>query len=117
MNHKLFAHQSTTPAEQKGSELPVNHQTVVAPVKHPPVQASSTESETGALSPGQKHIFEKVMKGQSVFITGSAGTGKSFLLRKIIHQLKQVYKSNFEECVAITASTGPESMTPKFSAY
>ena len=44
---------------------------------------------------------ERAMNGKSVFITGSAGTGKSYLLRYIIQQLQDSGKT-----VAVTASTG-----------
>jgi ATP-dependent DNA helicase PIF1 len=42
---------------------------------------------------------------QSIFFTGSAGTGKSVLLREIISGLKKAYERN-PEAVAVTASTG-----------
>lgn len=41
---------------------------------------------------------------KSIFLTGPAGTGKSFLLRTIIDQMKIVYKE--ENQVAVTAATG-----------
>lgn len=56
------------------------------------------------LSAEQKHILNLVQKGQSVFYTGSAGTGKSVLLREIIKSLRAKYKNPAN--VAITASTG-----------
>ncbi|KAK6985123.1 PIF1-like helicase-domain-containing protein [Favolaschia claudopus] len=55
------------------------------------------------LSTEQAAILEEVKKGTSVFFTGSAGTGKSFLLRRIIKAMKDKYGS---EAVAVTASTG-----------
>ena len=39
----------------------------------------------------------------SVLLTGAAGTGKSFLLRYIIQQLKETHR---ESQIAITGSTG-----------
>lgn len=58
------------------------------------------------LSEEQCHILELVVeKKKSVFFTGSAGTGKSVLLREIIFALKKI--SNREpDRVAVTASTG-----------
>jgi ATP-dependent DNA helicase PIF1 len=53
------------------------------------------------LSDEQQKVLEFVMKGYSVFCTGSAGVGKSFLLHEIIRNLR---KKGLE--VAITASTG-----------
>ena len=36
----------------------------------------------------QQLAFQKAMSGKSIFLTGNAGTGKSFVLRKIIKALK-----------------------------
>ncbi|KAF8656392.1 hypothetical protein AX16_002577 [Volvariella volvacea WC 439] len=59
------------------------------------------------LSPEQQKVLDKVNDGQNVFFTGSAGTGKSVLLREII-------KSKLKECgrdgLAITAATGIASI-------
>lgn len=58
------------------------------------------------LSPEQQRVLEAVVKhGQNVFFTGSAGTGKSVLLRHIIQDLKKKYESK-QDAVAVTASTG-----------
>ncbi|CAM9803777.1 unnamed protein product [Hapterophycus canaliculatus] len=35
----------------------------------------------------QRHVIDLVLKGKSVFFTGAAGTGKSFLLKKL-HQVR-----------------------------
>lgn len=43
------------------------------------------------------------MRGRNVFFTGSAGTGKSFLLKRLVQRLKAEHDS---ECVFVTASTG-----------
>ena len=56
------------------------------------------------LSKEQKEVIELIKKGKSVFFTGSAGTGKSVLLREAIKELKAKYQSS--EKVAVTASTG-----------
>uniref|UniRef100_A0A0K3C6U0 ATP-dependent DNA helicase PIF1 n=1 Tax=Rhodotorula toruloides TaxID=5286 RepID=A0A0K3C6U0_RHOTO len=58
------------------------------------------------LSPEQQTVHKLVVEdGKNVFFTGSAGTGKSVLLREIISSLKRKYKSN-ADAVAVTASTG-----------
>lgn len=46
-----------------------------------------------------------VQNEKSIFFTGSAGTGKSVLMREIIKQLRNKYKKE-QDRVAITASTG-----------
>ncbi|SCV70212.1 BQ2448_1606 [Microbotryum intermedium] len=58
------------------------------------------------LSPEQQLVHKLVVDGgKSVFFTGSAGTGKSVLLREIITSLKRKYAST-SDAVAVTASTG-----------
>ncbi|KAK6348892.1 hypothetical protein TWF730_011372 [Orbilia blumenaviensis] len=57
------------------------------------------------MSNEQMHVLDMVVnEGESVFFTGSAGTGKSVLLREIITGLRKKHK-NYDS-VAITASTG-----------
>jgi ATP-dependent DNA helicase PIF1 len=58
-----------------------------------------------SLSPEQQNVLDCVLKGESMFFTGSAGTGKSVLLRHIIAALKRTHASR-PDAVAITASTG-----------
>lgn len=58
------------------------------------------------LSEEQKHVIDLVVdSNKSVFFTGSAGTGKSVLLREIISVLRKKYLRETDR-VAITASTG-----------
>lgn len=68
----------------------------------PPTAPSAVE-----LSPEQRDILEKVKDGRNVFFTGSAGTGKSVLLREIIRSFCEVFP---REQLAITASTGIASV-------
>jgi ATP-dependent DNA helicase PIF1 len=49
----------------------------------------------------QRIAFAKAQAGDSIFITGSAGTGKSYLLKKIIYEWNRIDKK-----FAITATTG-----------
>lgn len=59
-----------------------------------------------SLSNEQEHVKKLVCeKGQSVFFTGPAGTGKSVLMRAIIQELKKKYVKEPER-LAVTASTG-----------
>jgi len=58
------------------------------------------------LSEEQQHVLDLVSEGKkSVFFTGSAGTGKSVLLREIISTLRKKYLREPDR-VAVTASTG-----------
>lgn len=58
------------------------------------------------LSDEQKKVLDLVVdEHKSVFFTGSAGTGKSVLLREIIKGLRSKYKKEADR-VAVTASTG-----------
>jgi len=54
------------------------------------------------MSEEQMKVLKCVIEGHSVFITGVAGTGKSFLLECIIQTLSNVYNKK----VVVTASTG-----------
>ena len=54
------------------------------------------------LSSEQEYVLQRALEGESLFYTGSAGTGKSVLLRSIIKALKHKYQDG----VAVTASTG-----------
>jgi ATP-dependent DNA helicase PIF1 len=59
-----------------------------------------------SLSSEQNRVLELVVnQSKSVFFTGSAGTGKSVLMRAIIDNLKKKY-SREPDRVAVTASTG-----------
>lgn len=58
------------------------------------------------LSEEQKQVLNLVVHGgKSVFFTGSAGTGKSVLMREIIAELRKKHKAEPDR-VAVTASTG-----------
>ncbi|GAO49977.1 hypothetical protein G7K_4112-t1 [Saitoella complicata NRRL Y-17804] len=58
------------------------------------------------LSQEQRGVIDLVLnQKKSVFFTGSAGTGKSVLLRELISELKRSYKKS-SDSIAVTASTG-----------
>jgi len=58
------------------------------------------------LSKEQERVLDLVVnQGKSVFFTGSAGTGKSVLMRAIIADLRRKY-SREPDRIAVTASTG-----------
>ena len=52
-----------------------------------------------------KVLYLVTERGKSVFFTGSAGTGKSVLMREIIRHLRDKYSKEHDR-VAVTASTG-----------
>ncbi|TQS36743.1 hypothetical protein Golomagni_02798 [Golovinomyces magnicellulatus] len=59
-----------------------------------------------SLSDEQKRVLDLVINhSKSVFFTGSAGTGKSVLMRAIIAELRKIYAREPDR-VAVTASTG-----------
>lgn len=61
--------------------------------------APSPLSAEAVLNEEQKHVLQACLRGSNIFFTGSAGTGKSFLLRKIIAALPP-------DVTVSTASTG-----------
>lgn len=66
----------------------------------------SRRAEGTMLSFEQQSIVELVVgKKKSVFFTGSAGTGKTVVLRAIVDSLRRIHAKDPER-VAITASTG-----------
>ncbi|MCO5557063.1 hypothetical protein L7F22_065969 [Adiantum nelumboides] len=69
-----------------------------------------SSDSTLKFSKQQMEVLEAVACGKSVFITGSAGTGKSFLLMYIIRILKRALPDN---SVFVTASTGIAACTLK----
>lgn len=87
--------------DSKPSEKPkVNNQPAAQPPPQPLVQRKLRLSNEQ-----QKVLHMVVDEGKNVFFTGSAGTGKSVLLREIISSLRKKFKKG-PESVAITASTG-----------
>ncbi|KZT26133.1 hypothetical protein NEOLEDRAFT_1113494, partial [Neolentinus lepideus HHB14362 ss-1] len=57
------------------------------------------------LNDEQSTILKMVLEGKNVFFTGSAGTGKSLLLRAIISSLRKKHAKQ-PGAVSVTASTG-----------
>lgn len=58
------------------------------------------------LSNEQRAVLHMVVhQGKNVFFTGSAGTGKSVLLREIIRELRHKYSKKLDS-ISVTASTG-----------
>lgn len=62
------------------------------------------EDAPPALDAAQARVLERVAQGRSVFFTGSAGTGKTFLLSRVIDALEA--RHGGRAAVAVTATTG-----------
>ena len=58
-----------------------------------------------SLSIEQQRAAERALSGHNLFITGSAGTGKSFLLKYIVQEARKQHH-NHHDSVVITAPTG-----------
>ena len=56
------------------------------------------------LTPSQKDALEALLGGQNVFLTGEAGTGKSFLLKHFVTKVKR------HKNVLLSAPTGIASL-------
>ena len=69
------------------------------PKLQPPLKRCVTLKQDEHLTSEQQQVIDQVLKGTSLFFTGSAGTGKSFLLKKLIGLLPP-------ETTFVTASTG-----------
>ncbi|KAH9891032.1 PIF1-like helicase-domain-containing protein [Cubamyces lactineus] len=71
-----------------------------------PAQPELPPPQEIQLSPEQQHVLDMVKQGKSVFFTGSAGTGKSVLLREII----KLRGGRPSVRLGVTASTGIASV-------
>ncbi|KAG5418373.1 PIF1 [Candida metapsilosis] len=100
---------STVPQLEQPSKTPVNHHTILLATQRPSTEKGEAPDDQSIkvvqpiiLSKEQEIVLQKVLQGVSLFYTGSAGTGKSVLLRSIIKALRRKYPTG----VAVTASTG-----------
>lgn len=99
---KLIREQNKKKTETK---MKVNEATAEAIVKAKRAKSRATVARV-FLSDEQQHVLDLVTESKkSVFFTGSAGTGKSVLLREIIATLRKKYLREPDR-IAVTASTG-----------
>ncbi|CAK0831373.1 unnamed protein product [Prorocentrum cordatum] len=75
-----------------------------APAAGAPAAAPSARVEAGMLTGEQRAAAERALRGENLFITGAAGTGKSFLLRYVVQELEA--KMGGPGRLAVTAPTG-----------
>ncbi|OJD28986.1 mitochondrial dna helicase [Diplodia corticola] len=106
-------HSGTPNEERKGDETKPSSQMAShhTPIHSPPAHRNGPhhiEGDTNveSLTEEQQIVLDLVLReGKSIFFTGPAGTGKSFLLRKIIEAVEIKHITDMET-VAVTASTG-----------
>lgn len=65
--------------------------------------SARSDPSTVTLSKRQYEVVMSVLRGQSVFFTGAAGTGKSHVIKVIVDAIKKMKK---EDLLSITAPTG-----------
>ncbi|KAI0639044.1 hypothetical protein C8Q77DRAFT_27635 [Trametes polyzona] len=97
------------PAPQSQRDVPMSEPT--QPTAKPPIPIPVPPSVPGPapeikLSADQQRVLDMVKRGDSVFFTGSAGTGKSVLLREII----KLRGGRPSIKLGVTASTGIASV-------
>lgn len=66
---------------------------------------SGTSDDLIVLSTKQYEAMEAILSGKSVFYTGAAGTGKSFILKLLLRVMLNVGAAKMPR-IAITAATG-----------
>lgn len=96
---KLSEMSSSSSPTKSSNPNPCRTSVTTNPAKKPALLSNTGTSGTMPLSAEQAKILELVKNGESVFFTGSAGTGKSHLLKRIIRSLPP-------DTTYATASTG-----------
>jgi len=76
---------------------------VIKPTKILPAKQIQTEEQNNDLT--LKKIINLIRSGENVFITGHAGTGKSYILRKL--------KEKYKKALTITSTTGIAAVNVK----
>ena len=85
----------TMPASSSQARIPSLSPTQVAPFPSPtpypsisPFSSPSPPPLASSLSPEQQHFLSLVSSGRNVFLTGCAGTGKSYALERAVGTLR-----------------------------
>ncbi|QLG70525.1 hypothetical protein HG535_0A04650 [Zygotorulaspora mrakii] len=107
-NPNLSFNESARPAKRATSPTAFAGLRLTAPKRIKPISRKSSnllsKTESFKLTKEQDNVIDMVVKRKfSIFYTGSAGTGKSVLLKSLIERLRGLYG---RDAVAITASTG-----------
>ncbi|KKK19908.1 putative mitochondrial DNA helicase (Pif1) [Aspergillus ochraceoroseus] len=103
---------STAPWNKTASAIKEEQKELRRQYKNQKAQTGSRQHSSRAqvasifLSDEQRHVLKAVVEqSKSIFFTGSAGTGKSVLMREIIKKLRDKYRKEPDR-IAVTASTG-----------
>lgn len=76
---------------------------IVSEIFSPENENNDEDNEENYLSDEQREVLKLVLEGKNIFLTGRAGTGKTFLLRAVVKNLKRIYPPG---SVFVTAPTG-----------
>lgn len=99
---RSYAERTFSSAETNAAAKPTN--AVATPTTFEKAASSGNPADLmdiSGLTEEQKAVFDKAMDGKNLFITGGAGTGKSYLLKRIIAHLSKKDKK-----VIVGAPTG-----------
>jgi hypothetical protein len=95
---------STPPRVVRVGERPITPPTTPRIAKRVKFEESSTApgiAADAALSSKQQSFLDSALSGKNVFLTGAAGTGKTFVINEVVRRLRGQGKQ-----VAVTSSTG-----------
>jgi ATP-dependent DNA helicase PIF1 len=63
-------------------------------------------TENEMLSPTQQKVYDMALNGETFFFSGPAGSGKSYVLQKLVDGLENKYAGYWGKSVYVTAPTG-----------
>jgi len=106
-SHGQQPHVPPAPAAATASSYapPLYQHARAGPENHSNQNTSHPAHGAGGLNLQQQRVLSAVLAGESIFFTGSAGTGKSFLLRHCINALLDSGRTSKDQ-VFVTAATG-----------